>query len=232
MAKASKKSKDKQPIDPVMQQNNEMLRDVEDSIRQDQLKALWDKYGSMAVTIAVGVVLITAAISGWNAWTSSQNKKDTTVLIEALNTNNLEQSLSSYIQDADGAHKTIASFKLAAEYKQSGQTQKATDLYKTIAQDGDMDDLYTDLATLLYATNTTGDEAANALEELADKPQSPWFSHAAIEYAVYLANQGSFTKSINKLDEILDSETTPIAIRQKAEALKSLYTIQSANQGD
>ena len=218
MAKAQKK----QPIDPMQQQNNEMIRDVEESLRQDQLKALWDQYGSTAITIAVAIVLFTAATSGWQSWESHSNQQSTDALITALDGGELE----NYVQSHKGTHKTIATLGLAGKYAKDGKREEAASLYKAIADDKKNPDIYRDLGSLLYATTSTEKNAQDKLVELSQKENSPWAPQAGLELALIEGEKGNIKEALEILTAITENENTPTATRQKATALTTLYTLK------
>ena len=48
--------------------DDSFIREVNEEIRQDQAKALWDRYGPAVIVLAVLVVLGTAAFVGYDYW--------------------------------------------------------------------------------------------------------------------------------------------------------------------
>jgi len=55
--------------------DDSFFREVNEELRQDQAKALWDRYGPAFIGLAVLVVLGTAAFVGWQYWTESKANK-------------------------------------------------------------------------------------------------------------------------------------------------------------
>ena len=46
--------------------DRDFFREVNEAVRQDQYRALWDKYGLYVLALAV---LLVAGVAGYNAWT-------------------------------------------------------------------------------------------------------------------------------------------------------------------
>ena len=55
--------------------DDSFIREVNEELRQDQAKALWDRYGPAFIVLAVLVVLGTAAFVGWQYWTEIQGQQ-------------------------------------------------------------------------------------------------------------------------------------------------------------
>ena len=52
--------------------DDSFIREVNEEIRTDQAKALWERYGAYVVGAAIALVLGTGAWVGWDYWTQSQ----------------------------------------------------------------------------------------------------------------------------------------------------------------
>ena len=52
------------PATGIMMSDDSFIREVNEELRQDQAKALWDRYGPAFIALAVLVVLGTAAFVG------------------------------------------------------------------------------------------------------------------------------------------------------------------------
>ncbi len=213
-------------MDPAQQQNDAMIRDVDDSLRQDQLRKLWGSYGSPLITLVVGIILVTAILSGWESWTQRKNEKYTDALIDARESNNIIKSMTDYSNSHTGSHQMIAQFHLAGEYRQKNQMEEARQIYKTLSENRNIEPLYRDLGTLLYASTSTEDSTKEVLETLSKKAESPWQSHAGLEWALFLASQGNYTEALEALERVTALDTTPTGIRQKAESLMVLYKLK------
>ena len=52
--------------------DDSFIREVNQELRQDQARALWDRFGPMGLAIAAAVVLATAAYVGYNHWVGNK----------------------------------------------------------------------------------------------------------------------------------------------------------------
>ena len=61
------------------------FREVDQELRQDKAKALWDNYGPAAIGLAVLVVLGTAAYVGYDYFVSTRANRSGDAFSQALN---------------------------------------------------------------------------------------------------------------------------------------------------
>ena len=66
--------------------SDDLMLDVEESLRQERLKKIWDEYGSSLITGMILAVLITAFIVGWRSWNQKVDRAQTVVVVEAPST--------------------------------------------------------------------------------------------------------------------------------------------------
>ncbi len=229
MAQAKKKSRKTPPKAPVEKLQDEMVRDVDETLRQEKLQGLWNKYGSAVISAAVIIVLATGVSSAFKSYEQSKNEKATTALIEILDSGNSEKDLDAYISENKGTHQVVASFELAGKYRQDGEIEKASAIYKQISDNKKVGKIYQDFGTLLYAATTTDESQKQKLETLFKDDKSPWRAHAGFEWALYTASLGDHEKALKILEEVKGFEITSIGIRQKSEALITLYKLKGEN---
>jgi hypothetical protein len=165
------------------------IREVDEELRRDQLKSLWDRFGLFLIATAVLVVLITAGYRGWVWWQERQAAEwgDRYVAaLEAAESGERERSeelLSTIVEEGAGGYPILAQLRLAAVRAEAGQTDAAIAIYDAVAADRAVEAVIRDLARLraaLLALNQDDlDGAAERAEGLAVSG-SPW-RHAARE---------------------------------------------------
>src|SRR4051812_33765476 len=64
--------------------DDSFFREVNEEIRQDQARALWDRYGPYAIAIAVAVVLATAAFVAYEYWVETRANASGDTFSQAL----------------------------------------------------------------------------------------------------------------------------------------------------
>ena len=45
-----------------------LFREVDEEVRQDQLKKIWDRYGNIIIAVCVAVIALVAGVKGWQYW--------------------------------------------------------------------------------------------------------------------------------------------------------------------
>ena len=45
-----------------------LFREVDEEVRQDQLKKIWTRYGNLIVGVCVALIAVVAGIKGWQYW--------------------------------------------------------------------------------------------------------------------------------------------------------------------
>src|SRR5262245_23830679 len=64
--------------------DDSFIREVNQELRQDQARALWDRYGPIGLAIAVAVVLATAAVVGYRYWVDTKANASGDAFSQAL----------------------------------------------------------------------------------------------------------------------------------------------------
>jgi hypothetical protein len=67
-----------------MMSDDSFVREVNDELRQDQLKGLWNRFGNVIIAIAVLIVLGTAGYRGWEYWRTQQAAKSGDAFLSAI----------------------------------------------------------------------------------------------------------------------------------------------------
>src|SRR5690606_15138667 len=64
--------------------DDSFIREVNEELRQEQLKAFWNRFGSLAIGAAVLIVLATAAVVAYEYWSSNRANQAGGALARAL----------------------------------------------------------------------------------------------------------------------------------------------------
>ena len=51
---------------------SDIFREVDEDIRNERFKRLWDRFGPYVIGVAVLIVVVTAGYRGWQYWQNSQ----------------------------------------------------------------------------------------------------------------------------------------------------------------
>jgi hypothetical protein len=209
---------------------SELFDEVDEDVRRDQLKKLWDQY---SIYIVAGALLIIAAVGGWRGYQYLEAKKaaeagaafdKASELSEQNKHAEAEAAFTDLAAKAPSGYRMMARLRAAAELAQR-DPQAAVKLYDDMSADRSIGWPEQDLAKVRAAAlllETTG--YPNMLQRLepATAPGAT-FRHTARELlalSAWRANDASAARQW--LDMIANDGDTPPSLRSRAEALQAL----------
>ena len=209
---------------------SELFDEVDEDLRRDQLKKLWDKY---SILIIAGAILIIASVGGWRGYQYLEAKKaaeagaafDKAVELSEQNKHTeAEAAFTNLAATAPSGYRTLARLRAAAEAA-TRDPQAAAKLYDAISTDRSIGVTEQDLAKVRAAgllLDTTS--YANMLQRLepATLPTAA-YRHTARELLALSAWRANDTAAARRwLDVIANDGATPPSLRSRAEALQAL----------
>jgi hypothetical protein len=209
---------------------SELFDEVDEDVRRDQLKKLWEQYSIYIVALAL---LIIASVGGWRGYQYLETKKaaeagaafDKAVeLSEANKHTEAEAAFADLAAKAPFGYRVLARLRMATEVA-SRDTAAAAKMFDEITADRSVGVAEQDLARvraaqLLLETTTYPDMKAR-LEAAAATGAT--FRHTARELlalSAWRANDAAATRQW--LDLIANDGETPPSLRSRAEALQAL----------
>jgi hypothetical protein len=209
---------------------SDIFREVDEEVRREQLKKLWDRYGNYVVAAAV---LLVAVVAAWRAymWWEAKKAAETgaafeaaTTLAEAGKRAEAEAAFAKIAADGTAGYRHLARMREAAELAQS-DAKAAIAAYDQIAADRAVGPVLQDLAALRAAALLidTGalEEAQRRLEPLAANDRT--FRHTAREFLVLAAWRAGDTAAAKRWFDLITTDAqTPAATRSRVEMLMAL----------
>lgn len=163
----------------MVDKNDSLLREVEDELRQDQLKKLWNDYGTYllgaAVLLIVGVFVWQQVDAGRKAAAEAEGARFEAA--RQLLLDKKEQDATSAFNDiaktGPAGYASLARLEVAATLVKSGKTPEAVAAYDAIAGDPALNPIMRDFARLQAAALKLGTadfpELQNRLSGLTDE---------------------------------------------------------------
>lgn len=209
---------------------SELFNEVDEDVRRDQLKRLWERY---SIYIVAGALLIIAAVGGWRGYQYLEAKKaaeagaafEKAVELSEQNKHaEAEAAFNDLAAKAPSGYRVLARLRAAAEVA-SRDPQAAAKLYDDISADRSVGAAERDLAKIraagLLLESTTYPNMLQRLEP-ATTPGST-FRHTARELLALSAWRANDTTAARQwLDLIANDSETPPSVRSRAEALQAL----------
>jgi hypothetical protein len=209
---------------------SELFDEVDEEVRRDQLKKLWDQY---SLYIIAGALLIIAGVGGWRGYQYLEAKKAAEAGIAfnkaaELSDQNKHAEAEAAFNDlaakAPSGYRMLARVRAAAEAA-SRDPQAAVKLYDDMTADRSIGAPEQDLARVRAAgllLETTSYPNMLARLEPATVPAAT-FRHTARELLALSAWRANDTAAARKwLDLIANDGETPASLRSRAEALQAL----------
>lgn len=207
-----------------------LMQEIEEELRQEQMKKLWAVYGKYIIGMTVAVVITVASYQGWQAYDASRKQDATDTLLGAATLAENGDSaaaidiLSSLESDAPGGVAMLAKMRKAGLQAENGDAAAAAAAYKSVAGDTSAPKAFRDLATILGAVQTLESDPGSAqavLDSLAPlRGDTATWRHAAREISAAAALALSDTEMAREFLQAnaLDGRA-PGGVRSRAQEL-------------
>lgn len=217
--------------------DNSFFREVDEAVRQDQYKALWDKYGILVLVIAACVIAGVAAYKGWNYWQTKQAQKAGAEFTRALtlesppasDTKKARNLFDSLAKKGPEGYQVLSRFQIAAAEAQDGRTDKAVADYDALATDSEVDPILQGLAAIQAATLRldTADyaEMERRLKSFTG-PDNPWRFSARELLGLSAYQHNNMRVAEEQFTELLGDQGTPPNLRDRANMMLALIVGQ------
>jgi hypothetical protein len=157
--------------------DDSFIREVEEELRSDRLKKVWNRFGALIIGAAILIVVATAAWRGWEYYSERQASASGDRFLAALNLANEGKSddalaaLQALEDDGYGAYPVLARMRAATVLEEKGDAAGAVAAFDAVAADGSAPDAVRDMARIraAYILVDTGsaDDVAQRAEPLS-----------------------------------------------------------------
>jgi hypothetical protein len=209
---------------------SELFDEVDEEVRREQLKKLWDKYQIYIIALAI---LIVAAVGGWRGYQYLEAKKAAEAgdafnkAIELSEQNkhaDAEAAFADLAAKAPSGYRMLARFRVAAEVA-TRDPQAAAKMLDDLAADRSISAEQQELARIRAAGLLLDSASYSDMVQRLEPETAPGtaFRHVARELLALSAFRANDSTAARQwLDMIaLDAETPP-SLRSRAEALQAL----------
>lgn len=215
----------------------DIFQEVDEEVRREQLKKLWQRYGNYFVAACV---LIVAGVAAWRAyqwWEAKQAAQagaafeQAIAFAEAGKHQEAEMAFAKLASDGTAGYRVLARLREAAQLAPT-DSKAAVSAYDQIAADGSAGQVLQDLAAVragfLLADTAPYSEMRSRLEPLTAADRT--FRHSARELLALSAwKAGDMTAARQWTDLIMTDPQTPAGTRSRAQVLSEL--IASSGKG-
>jgi hypothetical protein len=204
-----------------------LIREVDEEVRQDEYKKIWDRYGTLITAAAVLLVVGVGGFEGWKYFQKKQAEDASVVFLDAVKKaqdGKAEDALAAFAAVKHQGFAQLAKLHEAALASEKDPA-KAIAIYDAVAADANVDRSLADLATIRSAYLKVDTVKAQELEQALakyDNATSPW-RHAAREIIGLAAwREKEFTMADRYMNTLFSDPDAPDAMRQRAQAMIQL----------
>lgn len=211
--------------------DDSFFREVNEEIRQEQARALWERFGPVLIGIAVAIVLGTAGVVGYEYWAESKANSSGDAFLQALNLANEGKhdealaALDALEVEGYGAYPLLARMRAATVLQAKGDTGAAVAEFDAVAADGSIPGAIRDMARLraAYILVDTGSyqDVASRVEVLATDT-NVLRNSAREALALSAWKEGRSADALVFLDQILGDQAAPRNVVDRATLLSEL----------
>ncbi|PHP67064.1 hypothetical protein CSC94_10960 [Zhengella mangrovi] len=211
--------------------DDSFIREVNEELRQDQLKAIWDRFGTLIITVVVVVVAATAAWRGYVWYVESKANASGDRFLAALTmaqegkSDDAMKALEALEADGYGSYPLLARMRAATLLAQDGKVDDAVASFDAVAADTGVPQSIRDMAALraafLLVDHGSYEDVARRAEPLS--ADSNDLRHSAREALGLSAwKKGDAADALKLFQQIAADQQAPGNLRQRAQMMSEL----------
>jgi hypothetical protein len=207
------------------------LREVDEAVRQERYKKLWDQYGVYALGLAALIVAGVAAYKGWAYWQERQAQaagakfSEALTMLDGADATKAKDVIALLAEEGPPGYRVLARFQLAAAEAKAGDIDKAVADYDALASDSSVDEILRGHATLQAAAlrldKTDYAEMERRLRDLAEGDSAWRFSaRELLGLSAYRLND--MREAEKQFGALVGDQGTPPNLRERADMMLAL----------
>ena len=214
-----------------MTDRDSFLREVDEAVRHDQYKRLWDRYGIVALGAAALVVVGVAGYKGWSYWQEKRAQDAGAKFTQALlmedgaDAAKAREMLTALAEKGPEGYRVLARFQLAAAEAKAGDIDKAVADYDALAIDPGVDPILQGHATLQAAAlrldKADYAEMERRLQGLVDS-NSAWRFSARELLGLSAYRLNNIREAEKQFSALIGDQGTPPNLRERADMMLAL----------
>ena len=211
----------------------DIFHEVDEDLRREQARKLWDRFGPYVIGLAVLIVVATAGYRGWVYWQDQQAQATGDRFLTALDLSDQGKheeaiaALKAIEANGSGRYPVLAAFRIASEMAVTGDAKDAIAEYEAIVTRNDVSDEIKSLARLRAGAMLVDTETLADLEKrLGDLASTGnvWRHNARELLGLAAWRTGDFDAARKYFDEINSDQEAPQDLRQRAQVMLALIT--------
>ena len=203
---------------------SDVFDEINQELKRDRTRALWDKYGRYVILIVVLIVAVVAGRQGYISWQENRAQSAAEAFSAAATSSDPVAALADL--EVPSGYRQQADFARAAALLGQGNGDEAAVIYRQIASDSQQGDIYANLALYLAVSSemlTANDAKADALQDEIDalaNSAGPLQGLSLELSASLFIMTGDIDSASDALDQLLALDDITASLRQRANLLR------------
>jgi hypothetical protein len=206
----------------------DIFDEVEEDLRAERAKKLAQRWGGVALGVALVAIAATAGVQGWRWYQAREASAAAATYLNLHRAAELQgadlaaagSGFAALAREAPAGYQTLARLRAAALKAETGDLPGALALWEQVASDTAADALYRDLATLMTVSHAldTGDPALLAARIAPLTAEgNPWRASAREAQALVALRRGETAEARRILEALAADQAAPSGLRERAQ---------------
>jgi hypothetical protein len=213
-----------------------LFREVDEDVRQEHYKKLWDRFGNAVLAAAFLVVAGVAGFKGYQYWQVKQAEAAADSYLAAIKLaadGKKDDAAAGFAAIGHGGFQQLAQFERAGLLAEAGKTDEAAAAFESLAANASAHQTLRDAAAIragyLLSDRATPDQLLPKLGGY-DKDGNPWRLAAREIFAIAAYRTGDFAMADRYFNAIFADPAATTAMRQRSQAMIQLITPKLATK--
>ena len=203
--------------------SEEFIREVDEELKEEKYSKLWKKIGPYVISFAVGIVLFTTGVVGWNNYSEKKKQMlgdDFTAAVDLIKEDDVDTALIALERITDKAsdgYVTLAKMKKAAILIKKKEIDQGLSIYEDLERTA-IDQSFKDMSSILYVLNAIDHRASDVLMNKLERLtiNSSWKFSALELKGFILLKDKKFDEAKEIFNEIIKMRNAPSTLAGRA----------------
>lgn len=201
------------------------IEEVNEDLKNDQLKQIWDKYGLHIIIIIAAILVAAVSFESIKAWRIRHHQENSNVYAYAASLSEqgkIEESnnvLKTIAENNSGIYADAARMQLAKNYAESGKTEEAKKVLEEITEDGGANPQVKNVAIIKLAAmqveTVSYDDLSKMLEPVLQNKN--WSGMGKSLLALSALHEKDYDKARRLYGEIAADAGAPDSLKAEAQ---------------
>jgi hypothetical protein len=212
----------------VADTDESIFREVDDEVRQDEYKKIWDRYGKHVSSLAILLLAIVGGFEGWKYYQTKQAEDAAAVYFDAVkkaDQGKIDDAMAAFAAVQHPGFGQLAKLREAGLLADKGEIEKSIAAYDAFAADTSNDPALADLARIragyLLVDTATPDQLLKRLGPY-DKAGAVWRHEAREIFGLSAWRTKDYVMAERYMNAVFTDAEVPPAMRQRAQIMIQL----------